>query len=1305
MSPLINSLRGFRGGGMNTDDNPESVIAPDYISAQNFRVTGTSAQEAGYGTNPESDVIIDGVLLDGINNIIGGGAFQDIGKVLAFRYNSAGNHQILLYDTITNTYDVIFTDLTDSDGVQLLQLNPQNWVKAILVNRTFVIWWAKDLEVGYTNLNTLASGGYGTVQQEDLRLLKPQILEPPIGTYGSDEGQPVNNLFGKLPQFIVQGVNDDFNYTAWSTRSKRIVPYQQNTPVSGSDVSQNNYIIVSVDIGSIRNSTINVGVQFDDSGVFSTIKSVQRSYVVALSNVAVNVSTEVYEAYNPSTNLYSFVFYNNVVTIPIAPTETDLLYDYIWPSNAGGLINGNITALADFMTLYARPNTSVTIAGVGYNPNIAIPAGTYPDPLTAVRSFPGASGSGAGNHRRIISITLGGTPHTGDKIITITADIRDANATENRTYEVPSALDGNLAGVIAAYTPFFGTGNYTNNGDGTYTITWTDIPYYGLQQFSVQLFFAGATVSNSISTILDNCPYQAALAYWDDARPFPIETNSTFQFSTPSYAQVLGNAIQVSWKINTLAAPKGATGYQWLITAPPITKVLDTIATPLNYLGTWNASSNTPTLAPNAGTVGGTYQITTPAMPSISPYHDLGTGEAYPTGGYVVYNGQSWNVLQRDFGDLTTTGNVLAFSLNSLKLFNDAYNQQGVNTNLVYDFAQGDRCTLHYYLDGTIPVYLNNPCVNLSVFGYDSGSYVVRVEKSANFDASVLAGKNVFLRLYSPAPIVSNQKDTVWYEIGERFTITNGNHDTLQGSFTDGGAYYKTRQFDDALAPYADPPIEVLATDLNYSDFYPSEFWSKGRPRTFYDVLEQTEQKASIITSQPYILGSKVNGLNRFYPANIYGEGDGQTSSSKGAIQILDQRGNVLLTAQEQGIFYIPVNEAYQVLNAQLTGVAISEKLLNNGRYDPEDVGIGTAKESWCNRYSMRFMIDPNKSLPYEVTGGGIFPISQKMSKYFKSTLQQAYSLGKKLFMFYHDFYEEPTICVQGQDQILQSFPFTSDNWDAFNHYTVAPGDIIPSNGTHSTVSYDNITGIATYTPDTDYVGTDTAPFDFPGHTVNACLQWTAGSGDVNPFVFAPLTGVPLSTSQQSNTVLVSGNDFPVVISITGDSGLGYSINGAPFVSTPGTVNSGDSVQVEVDSSGSLMTSTSCTLTIDSQSATFTVTTRDAGNFTAYAQYGMSIVSIQDGSATGTPAGFNPCNLSPGQSLSLAYTALTGSPTDTISVVLTGSPAIPGHTRLFLSVNGVNQGTQNLVSGGSFSLVIGTGATDPDLVVVGIETF
>lgn len=92
-------------------------------------------------------------------------------------------------------------------------------------------------------------------------------------------------------------------------------------------------------------------------------------------------------------------------------------------------------------------------------------------------------------------------------------------------------------------------------------------------------------------------------------------------------------------------------------------------------------------------------------------------------------------------------------------------------------------------------------------------------------------------------------------------------------------------------------------------------------------------------------------------------------------------------------------------------------------------------------------------------------------------------------------------------------------------------------------------------------------------------------------FTFTDQTNVPVSTTITSNAITVSGINPSSPISVAGGS---YSINGGAFTTAAGTVNNGDTVQVQHTSSASFSTATNTTLTIGGVSDTFTSTTQVA---------------------------------------------------------------------------------------------------------------
>ena len=100
------------------------------------------------------------------------------------------------------------------------------------------------------------------------------------------------------------------------------------------------------------------------------------------------------------------------------------------------------------------------------------------------------------------------------------------------------------------------------------------------------------------------------------------------------------------------------------------------------------------------------------------------------------------------------------------------------------------------------------------------------------------------------------------------------------------------------------------------------------------------------------------------------------------------------------------------------------------------------------------------------------------------------------------------------------------------------------------------------------------------------------GSMDSTPdaFNFIDQTDVALNSTITSNLVTVTGINVPVNISITGGQ---YSVNSTAATDTDGTVVTGDSINVNLQSSSSNSTTTEATLTIGGVSDTFSVTTED----------------------------------------------------------------------------------------------------------------
>lgn len=1295
---IFKDLKFFEKAGMDLDSAIEYRAKNDFGPAYNVRVTGTQNLEEGYITNIESNQFLSASLAPGINRCIGSQGFEDMNFGLGVIYNSEGAHRLVEID-----YQTLATTSID---IGAIPLNPQFYMDDInIINQTFLTMNDAYNSPIYINYLRLKAGGYGALTANDFLLVKAQPPIPVSASFNNDTSRSVNLMAGKGWQFRSEFVYLDFEYSAFSIISPMYYPAQESTPTVGTNVTINNNLVLSVNVGNDRLLQLIVAATFGGLNNWFTIKTINYTDILALPP-AIDLTQQIYEAYNPITNVYSLVFYNDGLYENIDVLQTDQLYDTV-PNVAGSMavLNGNELILGDITIGYPRPTIPVQISAINYNPNLVIPTPGY-TPISVIVINPGQSGSGAGNHKRIIVLEFAGTVKQNDFVTVVFVDIRNASNTQTYVFNPATFAENNNTQAYifdnAPLIPFSST--YVPIDGNAAGISIVTSPYFTLQSAYVTLFNAGSGIFQSIGALKSNSSYQAALACYDTwGKPLPLETDYTFVFKTNSYAQAHGQTPAMNWKILNVVAPVGAAYYRFVISENNThQRWLFTLSSILAYQGVWDAATNAPPLTGGAGvsTVGFTYQV------GLGGSQNLGNGAvSYESGSYVIFDGTAWDNQPKTEGDIANPTSYYLY-LNALTQFNT----RNSSSVLTYSHTPGDRCTIHYSqtpgLGSPIHWYdgVMNPVIDVQVEGYNIATGILKVNQSSAVALGTLAGLDIMIEIYTPKQRTATDatgatvlNETVFFETGVSYPVINGQFSVLSGTITAADNYYKTREEGGSI----DPNIlyTLFVEDPNFSDFYTSNYPNFGRPRSYSDVLETTEQVANLSYSQEYIVGSKINGLTRFYAENIYGEGPGETSSNYGRVRKMQQINNGLVIIQELNHGTAPVYQSILEDQAEQENVAISEKILGAIRYTSgKHIGIGEGKDSFAFYQNVCYWIDPHRSEPVRWLQNGAMPISGKMSKFFKQTLQAAYALGLKIIGWYDVFNNEYIISIQQPGGVVTNFPFAAAFWQYLATYSVLPGVItITSGPSHSSASYNNITGDVLLTPTPGYIGSDTLQISFPVAglgtvTKNACFGWTAGNSTVNPFSFNPVTGAPLSTFIMSNGISVSGPDIPVAISITG--GL-YSINGGAFTSSPGTINATDTVIMEVMSSGSYTTLTSGALTIGSQSATFNVTTQANANFVGQAQYGLTITSI---TGTGVPAGFVSVSITPGNSLALPYTTAASGP---IQVGISGSPVLPA--KLVMYVSGVDVAHVDVPFAANYILNNPAAVNDPTLIQISVN--
>jgi len=1125
-------------GGLNTDDAPEYLAPNDYISATNYRTGGTSEQEAGYGTNIESTTLLtpNGQLPSGINTVIGTGEFKNIKKAYNIKFNSQGRHQITELDYNTLVEQVIFEDLTDTGGVPVFKITPANYFNDVkLLHDTYLLMTDGVSGLIYCiNIERLKNGGYGAViTQDDFNLLKTQNLKPILAEYIDDPNTKSNLIKGKLFQFRSQFEFYDNQKSAWSTISKRPVPELELTDTIGNDPTKINGILLKVNIGDDRVQKLHLAMRASEYSWYE-FKIVTREHILSLST-AIDIPNEIYEAYDPSTNLYSFIFYNNSAGDPISDLDTDEPYDAI-PDNAGALevVNGDIVVLGDLEEGYDRPVTDVDISVTSYQVDTGIV-------LNDVRNFRVDTSQSriSGTHRRYVALDFFGTPKAGDRIVINIGALDSSDTTSVIDYTAVAADDNNLESFTLNLfnrlpdEQFFSiTKRREVHSSDHVTLFFVTVSGDELKSTILLLNRSGDVEGRSINVIKTGTSYQLALEYiYPKGKLAPIATGAEYVAPTPNYAITEGLVPQIGWKINH-QPPVGAVSYQWLISEN--TKY----AKNLYLTGIYDADeSKDDFIAIN--------------IASLDRFNK---------------NSES-GVVSYDFAE----GDRVAF---------------------IHNFS-GSSTPIKWFNEPPLDFAISGFEIKVvTVSSIAITKYLLKIKKSSLMNISGdLNGKELLLELYTPKKNNENIDTKIFYEIGEQYDIVNGQHSVTQGVIKQVDSYIRPRKFLSNVANSNDV-FAFNVEDFNFSDEYASAFWSKGRGRTYNDEVGKVRRKASLRFSDTFSIGSLNNNINRFYANRIYGDVGGETTSLYGAIAKMVMRSRYLIVLQELDVAHIPVYTSILEDQNEQANVAISNKLFNNANYIGSKLGAGLAKRAIAvSTNGTVYFIDPNNGYPCRDGYDGVKAITVKNEKFFVDKLKTA--KPTEIVSYFDNFNKEWNVTFTDVSGHPVVFSFTSDGaWEYKDNYDIDVDDVTlvqPSHGVLSVLGSDLL-----YTPTTDYVGSDSMGVTFTIDGVvkfkNACGTVLLGDTTVDVFSFIDLFDQEVNTLLESNTVYSNGINISVPISIVGGE---YNINGGAFTSIAGMVPPNALVKTRRLSSPDNDETVSLTLTMGDKSATWNIETKE----------------------------------------------------------------------------------------------------------------
>lgn len=117
--------------------------------------------------------------------------------------------------------------------------------------------------------------------------------------------------------------------------------------------------------------------------------------------------------------------------------------------------------------------------------------------------------------------------------------------------------------------------------------------------------------------------------------PTPTDGDNSTKAATTQYIDRLRGA-------NNGLATLGSDG------KVPTSQLPAAITGALSYQGTWDASTNTPTLASGTGTKGHMYKVSVAGTTSLDTYNDWAVGD------FVVFNGTTWDGIDGDKSEVTS---------------------------------------------------------------------------------------------------------------------------------------------------------------------------------------------------------------------------------------------------------------------------------------------------------------------------------------------------------------------------------------------------------------------------------------------------------------------------------------------------------------------------------------------------------------------------------------------------------------------------------------------------------------------------
>jgi len=518
-------------GKLNLDDANYRVSNNDYIDALNVTKDAQGKGQDKVVSNILGNELIPYSAPNGTNKVIGFYSDKIRNRAYYFIWNSNGYNTILYYDLNSNEIIQVLQSKTDSNGVDILNLNPSYKILSINIFYRDLegdILFFNDAYNQPKSLNVINLYGIDW-KLEYLLVAKAPPIMPPKVTYENDTTITINNLRNKLFQFSYRFVYDNNEKSVWSSKSIVPLPQQPSLTLTDNIATNNARIAVLFSTGGPDVKAVELSFRETTNGLTS-----DWYLIKSFDKISLNIDDDV--VYD------KFKFFNDAIYSQIDVIESGQLQDWVpQKANAGELANGNVLLYAGITEGYDKTTMDLSVeqttdlASYFYDQCgllfLATVNGTDSGVGTTMDIYLYGTGTNTSGEVTTLNNAAGG--YYINSFASDGTDLSTSYSTSGMTssYLVSDLLDGISAALVAkGYTQVSLVGNHLimNYPDG-----------FVLTSVGFKTFISLDSDNTRFANVWDS-GYQYAIQYFDaQGRTIGAQTSLGGTINTPS--RIIGN--------------------------------------------------------------------------------------------------------------------------------------------------------------------------------------------------------------------------------------------------------------------------------------------------------------------------------------------------------------------------------------------------------------------------------------------------------------------------------------------------------------------------------------------------------------------------------------------------------------------------------------------------------------------------------------------------------------------------------------------------------------------------------------------